>query len=178
MQISIIIIWILATLAITSFAGVIGRKYGVEYIIAIMAGLVVTANILANKIADCLSYGGKLNSKLFNDTGNFNENFKSNFVKECTLNFGVEDFEDWKTEEQYYAEVNFFTLANANNAVFSFSNGNANWKESCEIKKDGHEDYEKLPKCVKRRFYSLDQNNEQYLIEILSIVGKTEKNVK
>ncbi|MBA7592383.1 queuosine precursor transporter [subsurface metagenome] len=46
----LVIIWILATLAITSFSGVIGKKYGVEYIIAIMASLVVIANIIAGKI--------------------------------------------------------------------------------------------------------------------------------
>ncbi|MFC1698195.1 queuosine precursor transporter [Nanoarchaeota archaeon] len=46
----IIILWILATLFISSLAGVLGKKYGVEYTIAIMASLIVIANILANKI--------------------------------------------------------------------------------------------------------------------------------
>jgi len=48
--IAVIVIWILATLAITSLSGVIGKRYGVEYMIAIMAALVVTANIIAGKI--------------------------------------------------------------------------------------------------------------------------------
>ncbi|MBW2972444.1 queuosine precursor transporter [Candidatus Woesearchaeota archaeon] len=46
----IIILWILATLAVTSFIAVIGKRYGVEYIIALAAALTVAANILANKI--------------------------------------------------------------------------------------------------------------------------------
>jgi len=46
----IVAVWILVTLAITSFAAIIGKKYGVEYIIAIMAALCVMASILANKI--------------------------------------------------------------------------------------------------------------------------------
>jgi uncharacterized integral membrane protein (TIGR00697 family) len=49
-NVSLIIIWILVTLAVTSFAGVIGKKYGIEYPIAIMAALIVIANIVANKI--------------------------------------------------------------------------------------------------------------------------------
>ena len=50
MDIVVILLWILATLAIASFAGIIGKRYGIEYIVAIMASLVVVANILAGKI--------------------------------------------------------------------------------------------------------------------------------
>ena len=50
MNIFVIIIWILVTLFVSSFSAVLGKKYGVEYPIAIMAVLVVTANVLANKI--------------------------------------------------------------------------------------------------------------------------------
>jgi len=49
-EIPLILLWILATLAITSLSGLIGKRYGVEYMIAIMAGLVVVANIIAGKI--------------------------------------------------------------------------------------------------------------------------------
>ncbi|NQU78406.1 queuosine precursor transporter [Candidatus Woesearchaeota archaeon] len=45
-----IILWILITLLVSSFSAVIGKKYGVEYPIAILAVLVVISNILANKI--------------------------------------------------------------------------------------------------------------------------------
>ena len=50
MDIVIILLWILATLAISSLSGVIGKRYGIEYVIAIMASLVVVANVIAGKI--------------------------------------------------------------------------------------------------------------------------------
>lgn len=50
MDIVIILLWIIATLAITSLSGIVGKRYGVEYIIAIMVSLVVVANIIAGKI--------------------------------------------------------------------------------------------------------------------------------
>jgi len=46
----LIIIWIFATLSITSFSAHLGKRYGVEYLIATMAGLVVISNVLASKI--------------------------------------------------------------------------------------------------------------------------------
>lgn len=52
MDVVIILLWILATLAITSLSAIIGKRYGVEYIIAIMASLVVVANIIAGKIVE------------------------------------------------------------------------------------------------------------------------------
>lgn len=51
-----ILAWILMTLGIASFAGVLGRRYGVEYPIALLAGLVVIAAILANKIVLFFSF--------------------------------------------------------------------------------------------------------------------------
>ena len=50
MDIAVIILWILATLAISSLSGIIGKRYGVEYVIAVMAALVVVANVIAGKI--------------------------------------------------------------------------------------------------------------------------------
>ena len=50
MEIFIIIIWIIATLAITSIAAILGKRYGVEYLIATVAALIVMAAIFANKI--------------------------------------------------------------------------------------------------------------------------------
>lgn len=49
-NIATVILWILATLALASFSGVIGKKHGVEYIVAIMVSLVVIANMIAGKI--------------------------------------------------------------------------------------------------------------------------------
>lgn len=49
-QLLLIVIWILATLLISSGSALLGKRYGVEYPIAMVAALVVVANILANKI--------------------------------------------------------------------------------------------------------------------------------
>lgn len=49
-MITTIILWIIATLAMASIAIVVGKKFGVHYPIAIMASLIVVANILAVKL--------------------------------------------------------------------------------------------------------------------------------
>lgn len=42
--------WMLGALTMTTLAGVLGRRYGVEYPIAFMATLVIAAAVMANKI--------------------------------------------------------------------------------------------------------------------------------
>lgn len=143
-------------------------------------------DILTDKVADCLSYGGKLNPDLLNEKETFNENFKNGFLKECNLNFSVENFSvekgyEWKKMPQYYIEINFYILESLENSVFNIVEGNENWKANCDFKPGidlTKKEFERLPKCIKKRFYALGENNRQYLIEILSIVGKVEKNVK
>jgi hypothetical protein len=49
-MILIIILWIITTLLFVSFAAVLAKRYGVEYLIGTMAALAVTANILSAKI--------------------------------------------------------------------------------------------------------------------------------
>ena len=49
-----IIGFIILTLTIVSFSAILGRKYGKEYIIGCFVGLIVIANVLANKIVDFL----------------------------------------------------------------------------------------------------------------------------
>mgnify|MGYP001565168578 CR=1 FL=1 len=39
-------------------------------------------------------------------------------------------------------------------------------------------EYNKLAKCTERRFYALNEGGKQYLIKILSVIGKSEKNVR
>lgn len=50
MDLFLIFLWLLATFFIASFSVLIGKKYGVAYPIAIMASLIVIANVLAPKI--------------------------------------------------------------------------------------------------------------------------------
>ena len=45
-----VFLWMILTLGVASFSGILGKRYGVEYPIAIMAALVVIADILANKL--------------------------------------------------------------------------------------------------------------------------------
>ena len=49
-SIILVIIWILATLVLTSIAGILGKKFGVEFLIGTMAAMAVIANVLAAKI--------------------------------------------------------------------------------------------------------------------------------
>lgn len=50
MSIYIIILWVIATFTVGSIAGILGKRLGVEYPIALVSSLVVMANIFANKI--------------------------------------------------------------------------------------------------------------------------------
>ena len=50
MSILLVILWILATFAVGSLAALLGKRYGVVFPIALVAALVVMANIFANKI--------------------------------------------------------------------------------------------------------------------------------
>ncbi len=47
-----ILLWILVTFVVSSFAAVLGKRYGVEYPIAFVAALSVMAGVFANKIID------------------------------------------------------------------------------------------------------------------------------
>lgn len=113
----------------------------------------IEANILVNKIVDCLSDGENLRQDAAD------ENFRDNFLENCNLNFNSEEM--WE-EEQYYIEIKDLDIIK----------GNVNLKNYCDLHK------ETSVVCVKRGFYILDENNKGSMIEILSIVRKTEKNAK
>jgi hypothetical protein len=131
----------------------------------------VEANVLINKIADCVSYAGRINTNLIYN-GQINQKTGEDFLKECHLNFKSKEWQD----EQYYIEVNIYRLENLDNPVLSIDAGNKNWLSSCILQKN--KEMEKLAKCVRKSFYSLDDKNGQYIIKILGVVRKTEKNVK
>ena len=120
------------------------------------------ANLLTNKIADCLSQGGLLNKENL-DT--------ENFIPNCKLNFNVEDIYGWKEQGQYYFEVHVTGFIDTV-SVFDAAGGNVNLKDFCG--KTG----KNLPTCLEREFYTLDSDKNQYKIKILSVVRKTEKNVQ
>ncbi|MBY5956520.1 queuosine precursor transporter [Membranicola marinus] len=50
MELQIIFLWVLMTFVVGASVGVLGKRYGVAYPIALVASLVVMANIFANKM--------------------------------------------------------------------------------------------------------------------------------
>ena len=126
------------------------------------------ANALTNHIADCLSEAGYLKENILG-----NEDFKNNFLENCNLNFNIEDTYDWREQGQYYIGIEFFQ---EENLVFEISEGNKNLISSCGIEREVEK--ERLAKCVEREFYSLDSTGNVHSVKILSIVRKTEKNVR
>jgi len=123
------------------------------------------ADILTTKIAGCISEAGYLKE------GVLTENFRENFAEICTINFQVEDAYGWRDRGQYYVEVEFLDFGTGQQ-VFEASEGNSGLKPDCEL------EGKTLPVCIERSFYSIDENGNQYQVNILSIVRKTEKNVQ
>lgn len=133
------------------------------------------ANIMINQIADCISQGGEIKDGVINEEGKL-ELTNENILSKCHLTFNVENFKNWKEQEQFYIEINFYKFdKDASDGLgVGFGNkiisGNTNLKEFCE--KNG----KNFPVCVERNFYVLVKENP-YIIKIKSIVRKTEKNV-
>jgi hypothetical protein len=130
------------------------------------------ADILIDKVADCISEGGYLKNNVLS------EGFSGNFMGICSLNFETEDYRDWKTVGQYYVELEIFEF-NTTSLVLSLQEGNSELKDFCELKG------ESLPVCLERSFYLVDNlgngqtgTQSQYQINVLSVVRKTEKNTR
>jgi hypothetical protein len=128
----------------------------------------VEADILTDKISNCISNGGKLNENWKNLKDN-------NLLEICNLNFNVEDYKNWKNLEQYYIEINDYKFEinsekGFGNLIKTVKAGNSELKEDCD-KND-----ESFSFCLERNFYIL-QNNEEHIIKILSIIKKNEKNI-
>ena len=131
----------------------------------------IEARVLMNQIADCISYAGKINTNFISNSSPI-QSSEEDFLNFCHLNFKTNEWE----EEQYYTEVNFYKLEDMNNAVLSINAGDNKWSSSCELQEDRKQ--RNLAQCIKDSFYSLDNANNQYIIKILAVVRKTEKNVK
>lgn len=119
-------------------------------------------NILLNKVADCISTGGIINDYVLNG------NFENNFMDICSLNFNTESS---FTDIQYYVSVE---ISNSSSILENFEKGNKNLITSCGLEKDVEES--NLAICAQREFYALDSASKPYLIKLLTIVRKTEKN--
>jgi len=137
----------------------------------------IEGEILSQKISDCISRDGKIQTNIISEEG-FNANIKENFLESCKINFDSEESFEQNPINQYYFEVEFYKIEDLSNNVFNFNEGNLNWKADCGIKKENDKDYARLVKCTERRFYALGPGESQYLIKILSVIAKSEKNVK
>jgi len=131
----------------------------------------IESEIISGKVADCVYYGGKVNSELVNINGGFREDFQDKFLEKCSLNFETEDELE---KVAYYTEAEFFTEDDETKSVFFLSGGNKNWKVDCgaDLKS------ENLAKCNEKEFYLRTSADSIYLVKVLSIVGKTSENVK
>jgi len=132
----------------------------------------VEAKVLSDKLANCISPGGMLNSEFFDESGEFNQEVKNNILKICELDFSPESTFD--NAEQFYFEINISNIKSGNNLEINY--GNSEWKSDCEISEN--KTYKNLVKCSEENFYSTDKSDNLYSVKILSIVRKIEKNVK
>ena len=122
-------------------------------------------NTLTNKVADCVSYVGYLRDDALTIS-------KENLLEKCDLNFNVEDVYDWRSQKQYYVEIEILDFK-TKSKISEASSGNLILKNFCSDKSGNS------PFCLQRSFYALGKNeneNVQYQINIFSIVRKTEKN--
>lgn len=129
----------------------------------------VEARILTNQIADCISYNGKINSDLIS---NGIPTTNRNFLESCHLNFNSTEWDN----QQYYSEIYIYNLDNLDSPIIDINKGNNNWLTSCAIQENKSQN--RLATCLQRSFYSIDDKDNQYIIKILSVVRKTEKNAK
>jgi len=134
----------------------------------------VESKILSDKISDCVSQGGILNSEIIDANGKFIDGISENIMKICNLNFNPES--SFSGEEQFYFEINFYSASNKDVSIMKIEHGNSAWKSDCEISET--KDYKNLAKCYNDEFYSVDYSKKAYLVKILTITKKTEKNVK
>ena len=131
----------------------------------------IEANILTNQVADCVSYAGRINANLISNS-KVSQKTGEDFLKMCHLNFNSSE----EKVGQYYVEVKFYNLSDLNNPILNIKAGNNNWLADCVIQEKQKQ--ENLPQCIEKSFYSVDEKNNQYIIKILTAVGKSEKNVK
>ncbi len=127
------------------------------------------AEILAQKVADCVYFGGKMNPSLIDDQGNFLNSFENTFLETCSITFGGVDI------PQYYVDVSFYDLNDLEKSIYQFSAGTSNWVSDCDLKEEG---YDRIVFCIERNFYVTDSTGETYFTKLFSMVRNTEKNVR
>ena len=122
----------------------------------------VESGILINNIADCLTKeDGKLKETVS----------EKDFLDTCHLNFDTGD-----SEEQYYVKVEFYNFDKTNNLGSlrkdeSIDKGNINWEIS-----SGASSLKSIFK-IEKSFYVLNNEGNERIVKITSMIGKEKKNV-
>ncbi len=152
------ILFIVAAGVVYATASFYGQPYDVRE---------VEAEILSDKVAECVSHAGILKPFVFE------EDFDERFLELCNLNFEVEDYKDWQDRGQYYVELNIknFDTEDFQNLA---NGGNPQLKGFCV---EGNTE-KNNPYCLGRELYVLDTEGNQYELTVLTIVRKTDKNVQ
>lgn len=123
----------------------------------------VEANLIENKLLDCLIVNNYLSSEIL---------LEKDFFGKCGINFETEDYGNWDSD-QYYVEVKIKNINGDEIPNGSFVKGNLNLKDYCELS----EEEPNLPYCLKDSVYAIDQNNGKYQLNFIVVVDKGEKNV-
>jgi len=130
------------------------------------------ADILMNKVADCISEHGVIKKEIINDKGEFQRDFDMEEL--CNFNFKAPDFSS-EIHGQYYVLITF----NDPNGNFLFDKeGGDNYMRTLCFAKEKIAEGVTLPGCAKAGLFAVDLTGKQYSIEILSGVLKTTKNVR
>ena len=122
----------------------------------------IEADVMINKVADCLSQGGELVQDVKQE----------NFMDKCKLKFNTE----FEGQGEYYLEINFYEFNDLSKPIddLKITQGNPNLKIYNISKSNSAVSHEKS-------FYVLNEDNGQHkemVVKILSIIRKTERNVK
>jgi hypothetical protein len=129
---------------------------------------------LNEKIASCVSQGGKITSagKKF-----ISEGESSNLLGLCHLNFKVEPFKESWNNDQLFVSVVFSTVeGSVLTPGLPILAGNANLKSNCNINVLDSKTNQ-FPVCINRTMLSNGEDGKYYSIQIFTCVRKTEKNV-
>ncbi len=119
----------------------------------------IEANILNEKLADCISKNGYLTETT--------EEMKNNLPNSCGLNFKSE----FNGDGEYYVEINLYTIDNLENPYSTIRGGNLNLNNNLVS-------HESLTSSTSS-FYALkkiEDGQQEFVVKIISIIRKTEKN--
>lgn len=152
--------FVILTIVAVGVVAMVWLYYGSPYDVREME-----ANIMINRVADCLSKAGIFNEDAFN----------GDFLSNCHLNFETADVQG-EEQTQYYLEVSVeeldvVTLVKNPRNDLKVEVGNPNLGIFCDLEDKNQ------PTCVERNLYSVDSSNTGYIIKVLSVVDKNEQNV-